>query len=171
MDLGREHRPSGPAAQKGIEFEDMVYRASLGDYTQEHKPERDLAAAISFGQRLKGAAYQARASKLVDIHGMPINLVGIADFLQAGRIIDIKRVMRYEYGKYQFSAQHPMYLELVPPALDFSYLVSNGTDVWTETYRRDETPSIYPIVTDFLRWLEATGLMPVYLQHWGARAA
>lgn len=171
MDLGREHRPSGPAAQKGIEFEDMVYRASRGDYAQEHKPEQDLAAAISFGNRLMGAAYQARASKLVDIGGLPINLVGVADFLQAGQIYDIKRVLRYEYGKYQFSAQHPMYLELWPEAVRFDYMIWDGSYAYQETYRRQDCESVLVIAKRFLDFLEGADLMQTYMDKWKEKEA
>ena len=48
-------------------------------------------------------------------------------------------------------------------------LVSNGTDVWTEQYRRDEVQSIHPIIRDFLQWLSATGNMETYTKYWGAR--
>lgn len=170
MDLGREHRPSGPAAQKGIEFEDMVYRASLGDYSTEFKPEKDLAAAISFGHKLTGAAYQVRAEKLVRLNGMDINLVGVADFIRAGKITDIKRVMRYEYGKYQFSAQHPMYLELWPEATRFDYLIWDGSYAYQETYRRQDCENILAIGKRFLDYLEDAGLMELYKLKWAEKA-
>ena len=62
-----------------------------------------------------------------------------------------------------------MYLELLPSAESFTYLVSNGTELWTEKYRRDETRSIFPIIRDFVTYLDGTGLMPIYREHWVAR--
>lgn len=41
-------------------------------------------------------------------------------------------------------------------------------DVWTECYRRDETPDIRPIISDFFDWLDAFGLMDVFKEHWKA---
>ena len=170
MDLGRETRPTGPAAQAGIDFEDMVYRASRGDYSTEFKPEKDLAAAISFGDKLTGAAYQVRAEKLVRLNGLGINLVGVADFIRAGKITDIKRVMRYEYGKYQFSAQHPMYLELWPEATRFDYLIWDGSYAYQETYRRQDCENILAIGKRFLDYLEGAGLMELYKLKWAEKA-
>ena len=132
-DLGREKRPTSRAAQAGIDFETAVYNASKGLYDSEPEPEQDLAAAIAFGNRLKGAGYQVKAAKQITVEGMPINLVGVADFVKAGIITDIKRVMRYEYGKYQFSAQHPMYMELWPEATRFDYLIWDGKYADQET--------------------------------------
>ena len=62
-----------------------------------------------------------------------------------------------------------MYFELVPEANTFTYLASNGSGVWPEPYRRDETRSIIPIIADFLEWLTATGYMELYKQHWLAK--
>ena len=74
----------------------------------------------------------------------------------------------YERGKFYSSTQHPTYMLLIPEAQTFSYLVSNGMDVWTECYRRDETPDIRPIIADFFDWLDAFGLMDVFKEHWKA---
>lgn len=165
-DLGREKRPAGPAAQAGIDFEDMVYRASRGDFTAVSDPGQDLAAAIAFGNRLRGAAYQVKATRSKLIAGMEINLVGIADFLQAGVITDIKRVQRYEYGKYQFSAQHPMYLELWPEATKFNYLIWDGGYAYQETYRRGDSEPIDAIAGRFLEYLRGADLMDIYTEKW-----
>lgn len=143
-----------------------MYRATLGEFDTESKPDCDLACAISFGHRLKGAAYQVRAEKQVKLGGLDINLVGVADFIRAGKIIDIKRVMRYEYGKYQFSAQHPMYLELWPEAVRFDYLIWDGSYAYQETYRRQDCESIYTIGKRFLDYLEGADLMGTYTAKW-----
>ena len=55
-----------------------------------------------------------------------------------------------------------MYLELIPEAKEFIYLVSNGKYVWTEKYTREETPSIYPIIQNFFEYLNNLNLMLVY---------
>lgn len=86
---------------------------------------------------------------------MSLVLYGKLDALKAGVVYDIKFSSGYEKGKYFSSTQHPTYLELIPEASEFTYLVSNGNSVWYETYRRDETPSIIPIICDFFDWLRA----------------
>ena len=163
-DLGRETRPTSPAAEAGIAFENMVCRFSRLASCKE--PTAEEAAAMNFGQRLLGAAYQVKAMKPVTINGLPINLVGIADFIKAGIITDIKRVQRYEYGKYQFSAQHPMYLELWPEALRFDYLIWDGSYAYMEQYRRNDCESIMDIGSRFLRFLDGAGLMDIYQEKW-----
>lgn len=62
-----------------------------------------------------------------------------------------------------------MYMFIVPEANEFSYLASNGTNVWIETYRRDETNDIRVTVDLFIKWLRDNGLERVYLERWGAR--
>lgn len=44
-----------------------------------------------------------------------------------------------------------------------------ATNVWIETYRRDETNDIRVTVDLFIKWLRDNGLERVYLEHWGAR--
>ena len=99
---------------------------------------------------------------------MDVVLYGRLDALKAGTIYDIKFSKGYERGKFYSSTQHPTYMLLIPEAQQFSYLVSNGMDVWTECYRRDETPDICPIISDFFDWLDAFGLMNVFKEHWKA---
>ena len=72
----------------------------------------------------------------------------------------------YDAGKFFSSTQHPTYFELIPEARQFTYLASNGSAVWPETYRREEAPSIFPVISDFLDWLRATDLMQVYQEKW-----
>lgn len=185
--LRREPTPVTEAMQNGIEFENLVTEiCNFNEPVQTSligtPPSLEsllpsavrsnpwFEAALKVAGYARGGQFQCTASKRVTLQGMELLLYGRLDVLRAGHIYDIKFSKTYDRGKYIDSTQHPMYMELVPAAMDFSYLVSNGTDVWTETYRRDETPSIYPIIADFLRWLEAVGLMAVYKQHWGARA-
>ena len=165
-DLAREKRATSPAAQQGIDFEDMVYKASQGAYDKEAEPEKELAAAIAFGHRMHGGSYQVKAMKQMEIGGTPLNLVGIADFVKAGIITDIKRVQRYEYGKYQGSAQHPMYMELWPEAIRFDYLIWDGRFAYSETYRRGDFEPIQGTVKRFLDYLDGAGLTYTYFSHW-----
>ena len=95
-------------------------------------------------------------------------LVGIADCLKCGIIYDIKRVQRYEYGKYQHSTQHPMYLELFPEAMRFDYLIFDGSYCYREQYRRGDFVPIRQTAEGFLKYLEDADLMETYQEHWRA---
>ena len=182
--LRREPTPTTDAMQKGIDFEDLITAIIKGiptavshDYnystkqteekmvpTQEHKWYQ---AAIQALQYVNGGLLQVPESKTVEIGGMEIFLYGRLDALRAGKIYDIKFSGSYDRGKYIDSTQHPMYLELVPEAESFVYIISNGTEVWTEEYRREEliTPITY-IASDFLYWLKVMDLMDLYKEKW-----
>lgn len=181
--LNREPTPTTDAMQKGIDFEDLVtaitenescfgfYEAyvdgSLGGLVpadiQEHKW---YGAAKIIADKVKGGVRQYAAKKEIRIHGLTLLLYGRLDWLKAGEIVDIKFSSGYDKGKYFDSTQHPMYFELVPEAEIFTYQVSNGTNVWTESYMRDETRSIFPVIANFLSWLKTAGYMDVYKEKW-----
>lgn len=164
--LRREPTPTTEAMQNGIDFENLVTDIvqNCGD-----RSNKWFDAAYKVAQIVGGGVLQLRAKKEIQVDGMRILLYGRLDCLKAGDIIDIKFSPKYERGKYIDSTQHPTYLEIVPEANRFTYLVSNGTDVWQEPYRRDETGDIRPIISDFLSWLRAAGLMDLYKEKWLAR--
>lgn len=161
--LRREPTPTNEAMQNGIAFEDLVTdiihdRADPSDKWYE--------AAQKVAQRCNGGVLQFKVKKEIDVNGMTFLLYGRLDCLKAGEIIDIKFTKNYDPGKYFSSTQHPMYLELVPEAKSFTYLASNGSSVWPETYRRDEAASIYPYISDFVDWLTAVDLLSLYKERW-----
>lgn len=164
--LRREPTPTTEAMQNGIDFEDTVNALALHQPPTARNAGKWYDAASQIAQYVEGGIPQYKAKKTIQVQGLSVLLYGRLDWLKAGRIIDIKFSKGYERGKYVDSTQHPVYMELVPETTGFSYMVSNGVDVWTETYRRDETQSIYPIISDFLDWLQAQGLMKVYKEHW-----
>ena len=165
--LRREPTLTTEAMQRGIDFENLVTDIVRG---AEIDPEEKWGrAAKAVADIVSGGQLQYVATKAVTINGLELLLYGRLDVLKAGAIYDIKFSSGYERGKFVDSTQHPMYLELVPEADFFSYIVSDGNEVWTEKYRQDETPSIIPTIVDFLRWLNETGNMEIYLKYWGAR--
>lgn len=166
--LRREPREPTEAMQNGIDFEDMVTSIANGAEWQTDKEHRWYNAAAKVADIVRGGSFQFKARKQIEVAGTPILLYGILDVLKAGTIYDVKFSKSYDRGKYIDSTQHPTYFELVPEAFAFKYLVSNGSSLWTETYRRDETPSIIPVAADFLGWLEAVDLMDVYRKNWVA---
>lgn len=182
--LRREKTPTTPAMQSGIDFEDLVtgiltgaakanYHSTSKDGAQTLKVF-DIAehpwyeAAQKVATMVQGAQLQYVAKKHVTIAGMDFMLYGRLDAMKEGRIFDIKYSGSYERGKFRDSTQHPMYYSLVPEMMNFTYVVSNGSDVWTEMYWWDEIPRIEPVITDFIQWLMDMNLMETYKQYWGA---
>lgn len=186
--LRREPTPTNEAMQNGIDFENLVTEIcnfqqpvqtsligtppSLENLLPANvKGNPWFQAALTVAGYVRGGQLQHVATKRILLDDMELLLYGRLDALLAGGIFDIKFSKKYDRGKYIDSTQHPMYMELVPAAESFTYLISNGEDVWTEKYRRDETPLIIPTIRNFLDWLRITGLMPIYQQYWGERAA
>lgn len=184
--LRREQTPTTEAMQKGIDFEDLVTKIMTGetsvpceildaDANMAVMTEQPITlhpwyeAALKIAQRINGAKLQLVAKKEISVGSMTFLLYGRLDALHAGTIYDIKFSSKYDRGKFFDSTQHPTYMELVPEAQDFAYLVSNGTDVWTEPYRRDETRDVKTIILDFICWLTGYGLLDTYKQHWEAQ--
>lgn len=161
--------PSIPttAMQCGIDFEALVTAITKGG----GEPEHDwYEAAAKVADIISGAALQVRANKVLEVNGYTLVLHGRLDALKAGVVYDIKFTSSRNFfiGNHIDSTQHPTYMELIPEARRFDYLISNGADVWTESYRREETPSIIPVISNFLNWLEARGLMELYKEKWAA---
>ena len=163
--LRREPGEQTEAMRNGVEFEDLVTDIVNGKADPEHKW---YEAAAKVAHIVRGGWLQYKAKKEIMVSGIRILLYGRLDVLKAGEIIDTKFSKGYERGKYISSTQHPTYMELIPEADRFTYLVSNGTEVWTETYRRDETPDIIPIIESFLAYLKDNDLWEVYTSHWAA---
>ncbi len=183
--LRREPSETSPAMQKGMDFEDLITAIITGKpkavYHKEdwrtketieewyRTPEHPwYKAAAQIAGELNGHMLQFKAKREIEVNGMQILLYGRLDGLGAGLITDIKYTSKYERGKYFDSTQHKMYFELIPEACTFTYAVSNGTDVWHEVYYRESTPSIIPTISNFLDYLDAADLMPLYEEHWKA---
>lgn len=168
MTLRREQTPTTEAMQRGIDFENLVTAIVNGEQTP---PEWDkwYNAASEVAEIVRSGCLQYKAKKEISVAGITFLLYGRLDALKAGVIYDIKFSSGYDKGKYVDSTQHPTYLELIPQAQEFTYLVSNGGTVWRETYRRDETPDIRDVISDFVSWLEENSLMDVYKEHWEAK--
>lgn len=154
------------AMETGVMFENLVTALTADPDTCPDVNPNEMKVAKQIACRVGKGMPQVRATKVVEIAGMTIQLVGIADWLGAGVISDIKRVQRYEYGKYQHSAQHPMYLELFPEAMRFDYLVYDGQYFYLEPYRRGDCRPIQETCAAFLRYLEDAHLMDIYKEKW-----
>lgn len=181
--LRREPTETTKAMQNGIDFENLVTKIVHGELNQIKSTElqdgqqrlldaRPLEehqwydAANQVAGIIKGAQLQYRARRMIQVGDISLVLYGRLDALKAGVVYDIKFSAKYERGKYFNSTQHPTYLELIPEASEFTYLVSNGSSVWCETYRRDETPSVIAVIYDFFDWLGSYDLMDLYKKKW-----
>jgi hypothetical protein len=163
--LRKEPGEQTEAMLNGIAFEDLVTDIVNGDADTGHKW---YEAACKVAQRVRGGQLQYKAKKEITVSGVTILLYGRLDVLKAGEIIDIKFSKSYDRGKYIDSTQHPTYMELIPEAYRFTYLVTNGSEVWTEAYRRDETPDIVPVIEGFLQYLREADLWEVFAANWKA---
>lgn len=163
--LRREPTPTTEAMQKGIDFENLVTAITEGKGDSSNDW---YEAAEKVAQIVKDAPLQVKASREIQVNGMTILLYGRLDSLKAGVIRDIKFSSGYERGKYIDSTQHPTYFEIVPEAIRFEYIISNGREVWTEAYTREDTRSIIPVISDFLYWLQDTGNMEIFTEKWVA---
>ena len=164
--LRREPVETTEAMQRGIDFEDLVTAIIRNDPVgMQNHPEWFESASI-IADTVRGGLLQYRARKQIRVGGMTILLYGRLDVLKAGIIYDIKFSSGYEVGKFYDSTQHPAYLEIIPEAEKFVYLVSNGKEVFREQYRRDEVPPITTTIQNFIDWLNDSGLMPVYKEKW-----
>lgn len=165
--LRREPTETNEAMRNGIDFENLVTDIihNCGD-----RSDKWWDAAVKVADEIRDSQLQFRASSVITVDGIELVLYGRLDALKAGTVYDIKFSKSYDRGKYFGSTQHPVYLKIVPEATKFVYIVSNGTEVWHETYRREETEDIVPIIRDFFSWLQANDLFELYKEKWQAAA-
>jgi len=170
--LRREPTETTEAMQNGIDFENAVYAEASGQLRPPHeKWERGICEVAAF---LKGAQFQVRVQREIQIGGMTFLVYGVLDALCAGTISDVKFKNKSFgsldlAGEYFDSPQHPFYFYLVPEARLFRYLVSDGTDLYIEQYTREETPDAGELIAEFVEFLNVTGLMETYKTYWTAR--
>ena len=170
--LRREPSEMNEAIENGIEFENEIYAMASGQLRPPHpKWERGICQIASL---LAGAQFQVRVQREIKIDGMTFLVYGILDALQAGTIYDIKFKNRSFgsldlAGDYLDSPQHPFYFYLVPEALRFRYLVSDGQDLYIEEYRPEDTKDAGELIREFIAFLKAADLLDTYKQFWAAR--
>lgn len=164
--LRREEKEPTQAMQDGTMFEDMVNLLVDGGSLECSPNPKWESAARRFAGRCAGGLSQVPVTGDLSVAGMDFCLYGVCDYVKAGLIIDIKKVTRYEYGKYQHSPQHPMYLHLLPEAKRFDYLIFDGANSHIETYRREACKPIEQTISEFIRFLADTGGLDIYKHFW-----
>lgn len=169
--LRREPIQQTKAMLEGIRFENCLNAVLNGaeiEPTHEwYKPIMELYPT------LYGAQQQASPSCERVIDGVRFVLYGKLDFLKAGVIYDTKYSPRYpskgNINNYMDSPQHPMYFALVPEARSFTYLISDGKYIYTETYRPDEVEPIERTIKHFMDYLQKMNLWDVFTQNWKSK--
>lgn len=156
--LRREPFKDNEAMRKGRKFEadiEELCKSSLTIFPDDGDKELDCQLEIM--GIVKVGSWQVCGSKEITVNEVDYLLKGRCDVLKGPTIYDIKRVGRYEPGKYFHSAQHKAYFEIFPGTVEFQYLVCPGKDakeVCVETYHRSDTESIKIVIADFQGWLE-----------------
>lgn len=170
--LKREKTEPTEAMQAGIEFENAVYAAAAGVHRTPHpKWESGIQKVAAI---VRGAPVQVRVQREIEVDDMTFVAYGILDALMAGTIYDVKFKNRNFKdvelaGAYLESPQHPMYFYIVPEAREFIYLVSDGSDLYTERYTPENSRSISDIISDFISSITSMGLLDIYKEKWLAK--
>lgn len=186
--LRREKGEPSEAMLKGIAFENLCYSIADGTFrpglelsgpcnpNSGELMERQIypfgyQGACKVAEFIKGAPVQVKAQREITVGGTDFLVYGVLDALKAGTIYDVK-FKNKSFGSldlagcYLDSSQHPAYFYIVPEASEFKYLVSDGSDIYTETYRREDTPYIGDIIRDFVDSLAGWGLLDLYKEKW-----
>lgn len=169
--LKREPMTQTPAMLDGIAFENEVYAAAAGVPRNPHpKWESGIQKVADI---IRGAQFQVKAKRDIEVDGIPFLVYGIMDALKAGVISDVKYKAKSFgsldlAGDYLDSAQHPAYFYIEPGAYLFQYLVSDGDDLYVEQYTREQTRPIEGIISEFIPSIKSMGLFDLYAERWKA---
>lgn len=166
--LNREKKQPTQAMLDGIRYENCLNSVLNGEQiTEDHEwyaPITEMAA------ELDGAQQQVTLFKDITVaDDQPVLLHGVLDYLREGHIWDCKFSKRYALNKYLNSPQTAIYLELVPEAFDFTYIVSDGKYVYRERYPREIVPMIHITINQFYDYLKQHELWNTYVEKWSVR--
>ena len=164
--LNREKTPATQAMLDGIRYENCLNSVLNGETIDES--HEWYAPITEMAGELWGAQQQVNLFAETDIvvDGHPILLHGVLDYLRAGHIWDCKFSKTYHLNKYLDSPQTSMYLALVPEAMDFTYIVSDGKYVYRERYPREIVPPIENTVIQFCKFLDRQNLINTFFEKW-----
>lgn len=162
--LHREKTPPTKAMLDGIRFENCLNSVLNGEQIPNDHEWKFPITEMSY--ELWGAQQQVVLFQECVVDGQMFLLHGVLDYLRGGNIWDCKFSKTYELNKYLNSPQHPMYMALVPEALDFTYIICDGKYVYRERYPRDIVPPIEPIIKNFMDFCKRRGLWKTYEEKW-----
>ncbi len=190
--LNRIPKETTPEMQNGIDFENLVYAIANGTFQPRKVPTGETARAMgdtvifekteypkwykganAVATIIKGAPVQVKAQRELSLGSMVLLVYGVMDALKAGVIYDVKFSNKGFgsadlAGKYLDSPQHPAYFYIEPEARKFQYLVSDGTDLYTETYTPENSRPFKDVAEEFITSLDSMGLLDIYKEKWTA---
>lgn len=143
--------PKNEYMKAGIKFETDVMNYCHGKYLQDDD-DYDWCVKEA-GEIVKDGTWQVKGYCNIKVGDIEFLLYGIADVLKGPYIYDIKFVQKYKYGKYQNSVQHKIYFILFPAMTEFIYLISDGYQIYKESYGRNQADSLTSEIADFWSWL------------------
>ena len=162
--LNRESLKPTEAMLLGVQYENCLNNVLDGvPIAPDHewyKPITEMAA------ELHGAQQQVTLFKETEVDGQTFLLHGVLDYLREGHIWDCKYSKHYYLNKYLGAPQCSMYLSLVPEAMDFTYIVSDGKWVYRERYPKEIVEPIEPKLRHFAQFLRRFGLWETYQEKW-----
>lgn len=149
--------------QRGIDFENKVRL-----FDEQNKIDDD-ATVNEIGEIIKGGLWQEAVMKIIKVKDYDVLLFGYADVIKCSKIFDIKRVNKYTLPKYYHSVQHKIYM-LCTGIKDFDYLISNGQEVYVESYfinsLEELEKELKGIISEFFTWLSVNNLFDIYAKKW-----
>lgn len=135
--LSREKFEPNEAMAKGIAFENDV-KAVVFDGMHDKGQIIDASHPVEhIANIVVGGLWQQSVKKELKIGNQDFLLYGRTDVIKRDTIYDIKFTGNYELGKFLDSSQHLIYL-YCSGLPNFSYLISDGKDWWTEDYCNHE---------------------------------
>ena len=140
--LNRVKKPTTEAQQKGLDFEDEVYKGN--------KP--------LYNPYVKDGLYKVKVSRFYK----DILLIGIIDVLQPNWIYDVKTTKTYKVGKYFNTSQHKVYC-YITSIKNFSYLINE------ECYKEDyvyQDGQCEELIDSFINWLKLTNYYDIWKEKW-----
>ena len=164
--LNREKTPPTQAMLDGTAYENMLNNVLNGEPLYMDNPYYDVLCEMSY--ELQGSAQQVTLFKDVVVDGVPTLLNGVLDYLMAGHIYDCKFSKNYHLNKYlwEYTAQTGMYLALVPEAMDFTYIITDGKYVYRERYPREIVPPVEDTINQFYKFLRQHNLWDIFEEKW-----
>ena len=164
--LNREKTPPTQAMLDGTAYENMLNNVLNGEPLYQDNEYYNVL--LEMACELQGSAQQVVLFKDTEVDGVPTLLHGVLDYLIASHIYDCKFSKTYHLNKYlwEYTAQTGMYLALVPEAVDFTYIITDGKYVYRERYPREIVPPVEDTIKQFYKFLRQHDLWDTFFEKW-----
>lgn len=176
--LGKIWSGTSEAAQKGIDFEDIVKLLAEKNPDSlnllKGKGEDYIRCADDISLKVNNGHWQEKLTKTIDFQGNQYVLYGKSDVIKENTIYDIKTTKQYDVNKgyYQNNPQHAFYCYCADIP-NFKYLVTDFKNVYEESYRLTQEEAlerIYIYLTEFNEYLESDEeAKKLFLKHWKSK--